>query len=460
MLLQRRADAERSTAASRLRATADSVTAWFADAATEQPEERTTPPIEDPVLSMGAVSFGDPAESGAGGQTDREAPEAEAGGAEAIVDGEAPPAGAHLQVEPAGPPMAGLGGGTWMLPDELVGEAPDGPAESADPDPSDPSDGTAALGPIVSPKDAASVAERLGGVSLEAPPLISRFVDLCAEGATLCPSGIGATVVPLGGPIPDSLAAMLWPGVSTGADPALRCEPGFHTAECYPLAVTTSAPVARLDITFALDGLGVLHETTLVTSSAESSRWEKAVTQGGVAGVGLGAGVQHCVSLPTELDPANVARYPGAVRPDPRVYRIDAFAVAAQGKASVRVTSTVTPPAPGPRPPTVVVPVTGHVVQVKTAERPDATSRARLASLGAMGATPDAVLQPPLGHDRTVRVGGEVQRRSRRHPRPSGLPGDCPQYDRLRARGMVIIDEGETNGRRSQLAWVIAGPGA
>lgn len=358
------------------------VAALLADAATEQPGERITPAIDDPVLSPGAVVIGMPSED-----HDPGAPGGDPGAAGGqVVDPSVSMAGAHLQVEPAGAAMTGMGDGTWLLPDELVGDVPDeAPADAGG------APGPGVPAPIATPQDAVSVAERLGDLSLEPPPLITRFVDLCADGATPCPSGIGATVVPLGGPVPETLAAMIWPGLSTGAAPALRCQPGFHTSERYPVVITTSAPVARLDVTLTLEGLGVLHETTLVTAADEQARWQEAVDRGAAVGVDLAAGVQHCVALPTELAPENLARYPGAVLPDPRTYRIDAFAVAAHGAATVRVTSSVTPPTPGPRPPTTVVPINGHVVQVRTAERPETTSRARVTWLGTMGATPEAV---------------------------------------------------------------------
>lgn len=345
--------------------------AWLGDRLTDQAgpaSVATAPAIDDPVLSPG------PADG----------------------DGNAVP-GALLAVEPDGPATVGIEGGRWILPAELIGDVPETTIPAGEPDGTAPEatapDTTTGAGgttpapvPVVTPNEATAAAEQYGAIALAPPSKITRFVDLCAgalAGASGCPFGTGATVVPLAGDTPGaSIDAKIWPGVNGTTDAAVRCDPGYETASTLPVVITTTAPVARLDVTLTLAGVGLLDDRTMSTGQDERSRWQTTVTGGGAVTTDLGSGVQHCLSLATEGAAKNVAAYPGVTVPDPRTYTIEIFALADQGPASVRTSTTYTPAPRGPRPPTLLEPLSGHVVQVVTAEQPGTTSRAHLRYLG------------------------------------------------------------------------------
>ena len=316
--------------------------AWLGDRVSSQSDEAVQPAIEEPVV---LESGSDPDSSDSS-------------------DGDVDTApGAVMAVADSGPAVHGLPGGAWSLPTDLIA------TDASEPEPGRPTDPQQPNEPFIPASDASAVAERLGIVAQQPPPVITQFVDLCTTGATLCPLGVGATVVPLAGDLPPGgLKVQIVPGVTKALAPGLRWDPGYGTSQRLPVVVSIDAPVFSVEVKLRIPGVGVLDELTLKEQPSETAWHAQWVAAGKAAGTDLDNGLQYCASLRTEGAWENSTQLAGVSLPSPLVYRVSVRAVALVGPAVAKATVDYAATPPGSRPPTIVHPLTGHTAQVVVSE--------------------------------------------------------------------------------------------
>lgn len=139
----------------------------------------------------------------------------------------------------------------------------------------------------------------LGGSPSTPERYASRFVDLCADnpGSTLCPTGIGGTVlVPFEGDVDFGTFDVF--GIYSTPSPFWRCElPAALEANEYPVLVNATHP-ARIEIEYHPVGDPTDSHTVVVDlTDPEGEAYQQFSVYFGAHGVGPAEGVHHCFVL-------------------------------------------------------------------------------------------------------------------------------------------------------------------
>lgn len=291
-------------------------------------------------------------------------------GSGASADPSAPAAGGAVALaEPS--PVHGLDGGGWMLPVDLVGPATGAaaggdttaPTSAAPSGPASPSAGAA-----VPADQAVATAELVGTAQLDSAAAARRFVDGCAAGATPCPLGVGADVVPFDLPASPPLTVRIWPGTTRAVDPALRCDPGYRTSEVLPVVVTADLPLDELTVTLSIVGGPTLDTASQHGPVQSEQNWFQVhVGPQGAVGTDLGSGLQYCAALRTEADPSVAQGLKGTTLPAPTIYRVRVEGGVAGGPSTTQEIDLPLEQV-GSRPPLTLSPLSGNVIQYTVPE--------------------------------------------------------------------------------------------
>ncbi len=279
-------------------------------------------------------------------------------------------------------PPRGLPGGTYVTETGLIDDAvvPDDAAVDLLPGAVDSSDGEtpnaapdgdgseAESGPPTSEPDSAD--EPRGeppALAEEVPDLPSDpirptgagvwFRDECADApAPGCPSGVGGTIETLASDAPFRIK--IYPQLTRGVYPALRCDPGFESTSRVPVVVTSNAPLGSGRVS-AITTSDERHES-YETKPDERAWFESQSTSGATVGFGLD-GVQHCMSLPIPVTT-------GPSAGDVVSFEVRATGRTADGERAVDQV-TVQFRTSGPRPSTGIFPRWWNEVQVVMAQQ-------------------------------------------------------------------------------------------
>jgi len=290
-------------------------------------------------------------------------------GSESSSSQGAPAAGTTAALDDPSP-VGGLPNAGWMLPADYVAT---GGADTAG---TNDSTSTTAVGAIsgtaqVPVADVAATASRLGTAQLDSTRQARRFVDLCAAGATPCPPGVGADIVPfaLPGDPQAPLHLRIWPGLTQALDSSLRCDPGYRSSRALPVVVTADQPLYRISITLSIvggPGLDEFHQTG--TPQSEQAWYDQRINAGETVNTDVDTGLQYCASLRTEADPlVNQLKVDGNPLPTPLVYLVHVDAEVHDGpQASLDL--QVPQEDVGTRPPVTLSPLSGNVVQITVPE--------------------------------------------------------------------------------------------
>ena len=306
--------------------------AFLGDRVTSQHDEQVQPPIRNPVYVTGPAA-NDPRHPDPG----------------AVVGLGKPPA-----------PFVGVAKGAWVLPTDAIAESGHNPR------------GAGAGGVSVPVDKVGATAKSMGDTQLAPPGSPDHFVDQCAEGATPCPAGEPGTVVPLAGSLPPKMPSIrLWPGLTKTTYPGLRCDPGFRTSQRIPVVVTSDTFLSSLTVTLSIPKVSDLDTVELRSAQAALAPEEQWFTKRNEAGLPMGTdldnGVQYCASLRTEHHPDLSYKLTGITLPAKPTYRVTATGYDIVLN-KVTATADYATPVPHGRPPVLLTPLSGNVLQVVVPE--------------------------------------------------------------------------------------------